>query len=165
MMTILSIEHFWWPIGGLQLSAHAVVLGTFRGQVLARHPRDCCPEPPKPDPVKRRPPTTRRFYFLSATSEAVESPRKKSKLSIGSTDPTIRYQQQRPPAIDAQIQKELDVGITSFVGPHAHAFSGILKKRYIDFLVNEILPNGQVLHLRSTRPPPQQVGRSDDTGA
>jgi tRNA pseudouridine13 synthase len=101
-----------------------------------------------------------------AESEDVESPRKKIKLSnqldrLDDSTPAIT------PAspIDAQIQKELDVGITSFVSPHAHAFSGILKKRYTDFLVNEILPNGQVLHLRSTRPPSQQVGRSDDTGA
>jgi len=101
-----------------------------------------------------------------AESEDVESPRKKIKLSnqLDRPDDSIPAITPASP-IDAQTQKELDVGITSFVSPHAHAFSGILKKRYTDFLVNEILPNGQVLHLRSTRPPPQQVGRSDDTGA
>jgi hypothetical protein len=101
-----------------------------------------------------------------AESEDVESPRKKIKLSnqLDRPDDSIPAITPTSP-IDAQIQKELDVGITSFVSPHVHAFSGILKKRYTDFLVNEILPNGQVLHLRSTRPPSQQVGRSDDTGA
>jgi len=43
-MTILSIGHFRWPIDGEQFCflSHAVVLGTLRGQVLARHPRDRC---------------------------------------------------------------------------------------------------------------------------
>jgi tRNA pseudouridine13 synthase len=101
-----------------------------------------------------------------AEPEDVESPRKKIKLSdqLDGLDDSISAIRAASP-IDAQIQKELDVGITSFVSPHGHAFSGILKKRYTDFLVNEILPNGEVLHLRSTRPPPQQVGSSDDTGA
>jgi tRNA pseudouridine13 synthase len=101
-----------------------------------------------------------------AESEDVESPRKKIKLSNpldGPDDSTPAITPDSP--IGAQIQKELDVGITSFVSPHAHAFNGILKKRYTDFLVNEILPNGEVLHLRNTWPPPQQVGTSDDTGA
>jgi tRNA pseudouridine13 synthase len=98
--------------------------------------------------------------------EDVESPHKKIKLSnqLDGPDDSIPAITTATP-IDAQIQKELDVGITSFVSPHAHAFSGILKKRYTDFLVNEILPNGEVLHLRSTRPPPQHVGSSDDTRA
>jgi tRNA pseudouridine13 synthase len=96
----------------------------------------------------------------------VESPRKKIKLSdqLGGPDDSISAITPATP-IDGQIQKELDVGITSFVTPHTRAFSGILKKRYTDFLVNEILPNGEVLHLRSTRPPPQTVGSSDDTRA
>ena len=100
-----------------------------------------------------------------AECEDVESPRKKIKLSdqLDRPDDSIPAIAPASP-IDAQTQKELDVGITSFVSPHVDAFSGILKKRYTDFLVNEILPNGQVLHLRSTRPPPQ-VGRLDDTGA
>lgn len=103
---------------------------------------------------------------IMVESEDVESPRKKVKLStqLDGLDDSIPSIAPASP-IDAQIQKELDVGITSFVSPHAHAFSGILKKRYTDFLVNEILPSGEVLHLRSTRPPPQQVGGSDDTHA
>lgn len=101
-----------------------------------------------------------------AECEDVESPRKKIKLSDQLDRPNDSIPAIAPASpIDVQTQKELDVGITSFVSPHVDAFSGILKKRYTDFLVNEILPNGQVLHLRSTRPPPQQVGRLDDTGA
>lgn len=45
--------------------------------------------------------------------------------------------------------KELQVGITAFVDPVRGVFKGVLKKRYTDFLVNEILPDGRVLHLQS----------------
>ncbi|KIW30962.1 uncharacterized protein PV07_02649 [Cladophialophora immunda] len=45
--------------------------------------------------------------------------------------------------------KEREVGITAFVDGSRSVFRGILKKRYTDFLVNEILPGGTVLHLRS----------------
>ncbi|ODH46737.1 hypothetical protein GX48_07193 [Paracoccidioides brasiliensis] len=57
-----------------------------------------------------------------------------------------------PAALDnqnAQALKEAEVGITHFVSPHLPGFSGILKKRYTDFLVNEILPSGKVLHLEN----------------
>lgn len=45
--------------------------------------------------------------------------------------------------------REIEVGITTFVGGARGKFHGILKKRYTDFMVNEILPNGRVLHLQS----------------
>lgn len=44
--------------------------------------------------------------------------------------------------------KELEVGITAFIDASRKPFQGILKKRYTDFLVNEILPDGSVVHLR-----------------
>ncbi|KAJ9605966.1 multisubstrate pseudouridine synthase 7 [Cladophialophora chaetospira] len=47
--------------------------------------------------------------------------------------------------------KEQEVGIIAFIDESRGAFRGILKKRYTDFLVNEILPNGTVVHLRSTK--------------
>jgi tRNA pseudouridine13 synthase len=49
----------------------------------------------------------------------------------------------------AHIAKEGEVGITDFVSTSTPGFSGVLKKRYTDFLVNEILPNGKVVHLQS----------------
>ena len=108
--------------------------------------------------------TRKRFTSaMMAESESIESPRKKIKLSSqvdGSDDSTPAMPPSNP--IDLQSQKELDVGITSFVSPHSPGFYGILKKRYTDFLVNEILPNGEVLHLRSTKPPRQNDARSDD---
>ncbi|KAI9810759.1 MAG: hypothetical protein M1827_006097 [Pycnora praestabilis] len=54
---------------------------------------------------------------------------------------------------DPQHQKEAEVGIIEFVSPDLPGFSGILKKRYTDFLVNEILPSGQVVHLDSIKAP------------
>ena len=38
--------------------------------------------------------------------------------------------------------KELQVGIQAFANPELASFQGVLKTRYTDFLVNEILPNG-----------------------
>lgn len=47
--------------------------------------------------------------------------------------------------------KEKDVGIISFIDESRSKLRGTLKKRYTDFLVNEILPNGTVVHLRSMK--------------
>ncbi|KAK2801316.1 hypothetical protein FQN51_005416 [Onygenales sp. PD_10] len=68
----------------------------------------------------------------------VESP------AIEQVAPTVVAQ---PPTEDVQALKEVEVGITHFVSPDLPGFSGILKKRYTDFLVNEILPSGKILHL------------------
>ncbi|KAF2726340.1 tRNA pseudouridine synthase D [Polychaeton citri CBS 116435] len=43
--------------------------------------------------------------------------------------------------------QEHAVGITIFTSPGAPGFSGVLKQRYTDFLVNEVLPSGTVCHL------------------
>ncbi|OAP64242.1 hypothetical protein AYL99_00214 [Fonsecaea erecta] len=55
----------------------------------------------------------------------------------------------RPVGVVDDGAKEREVGITAFVDGSRSLFQGILKKRYTDFLVNEILPGGTVLHLRS----------------
>ena len=52
-----------------------------------------------------------------------------------------------------KIDKEVQCGIIEYVSPHLPGFTGILKKRYTDFLVNEILPNGQVIHLDNLQKP------------
>ncbi|KAJ5162079.1 hypothetical protein N7492_007471 [Penicillium capsulatum] len=87
--------------------------------------------------------------------ELVESPRKRQKIdSTPATDGAADV----PSAIgaagqDVQLTKEQEVGITELVTADTEGFSGLLKKRYTDFLVNEILPSGEVLHLRSTTAP------------
>jgi tRNA pseudouridine13 synthase len=47
---------------------------------------------------------------------------------------------------------ECDVGITQYCSAH-EGFSGILKQRYSDFLVNEINLDGKTVHLTSTELP------------
>ncbi|KAL8899554.1 MAG: hypothetical protein Q9207_006138 [Kuettlingeria erythrocarpa] len=54
------------------------------------------------------------------------------------------------------IHKEAQCGITQYVSPRLPGFAGILKKRYTDFLVNEILPNGEVIHLTNLQKPSDQ---------
>ncbi|MCJ1262370.1 hypothetical protein MMC22_002240 [Lobaria immixta] len=56
-----------------------------------------------------------------------------------------------------QLRKEAECGITEFVSPELPGFTGILKKRYTDFLVNEILPSGVVVHLDNLKFP--QLGK------
>ena len=53
--------------------------------------------------------------------------------------------------MDHVTEKEGKVGITAFVNGPRSVIHGIVKIRYTDFLVNEILPGGQVLHLRKTK--------------
>ena len=76
--------------------------------------------------------------------------------------------------------KETSCGITEFVRPKLMAFSGILKKRYdfriaftttlanlhryTDFLVNEILPSGEVVHLDNLEAPPKQRQNTEQFG-
>ncbi|KAL8999873.1 MAG: hypothetical protein Q9169_001414 [Polycauliona sp. 2 TL-2023] len=55
-----------------------------------------------------------------------------------------------------RLDKEIQRGIIQYVSPNLPGFTGILKKRYTDFLVNEILPNGQVIHLDDLKKPSKQ---------
>lgn len=56
-----------------------------------------------------------------------------------------------PSQIETDFEKEARAGITEYVCPDNLGFTGILKQRYTDFLVNEIGLDGQVLHLKSTQ--------------
>ncbi|KAI9726334.1 MAG: hypothetical protein M1828_001608 [Chrysothrix sp. TS-e1954] len=53
---------------------------------------------------------------------------------------------------DAQLQKEQNVGITESISPNITGFQGTMKQRYTDFIVNEVLPSGEILHLTELRP-------------
>ncbi|KAL9028187.1 MAG: hypothetical protein Q9196_003411 [Gyalolechia fulgens] len=55
-----------------------------------------------------------------------------------------------------RLDKEAQCGIAEYVNPHLPGFQGVLKKRYTDFLVNEILPNGKVIHLENLKRPSDQ---------
>ncbi|EKG12625.1 Pseudouridine synthase TruD [Macrophomina phaseolina MS6] len=49
--------------------------------------------------------------------------------------------------LQEQTDKEERFGITAYASSGIPGFSGILKQRYVDFMVHEILPNGRVCHL------------------
>ncbi|KAL9008063.1 MAG: hypothetical protein Q9173_006774 [Seirophora scorigena] len=68
-----------------------------------------------------------------------------------------------PSSAEDRLDKEARCGITQYVSPHLPGFLGILKKRYTDFLVNEILPNGQVIHLDTLKKPSDQKQPSQAT--
>ncbi|KAI4657026.1 uncharacterized protein J4E79_007641 [Alternaria viburni] len=55
-----------------------------------------------------------------------------------------------PATTDTDLEREVRAGITEYVCPDNLGFTGVLKQRYTDFLVNEIGLDGQVLHLKST---------------
>lgn len=50
---------------------------------------------------------------------------------------------------DSELEREIRAGITEYVCPDNLGFTGVLKQRYTDFLVNEIGLDGEVLRLRS----------------
>ncbi|KAH8728249.1 pseudouridine synthase [Phaeosphaeriaceae sp. PMI808] len=56
-------------------------------------------------------------------------------------------------AIDEDLEREVRAGITEYICPDNLGFTGVLKQRYTDFLVNEIGLDGKVLHLTSTEVP------------
>ncbi|RAK78528.1 pseudouridine synthase PUS7 [Aspergillus fijiensis CBS 313.89] len=93
-------------------------------------------------------------------ADVIESPRKRIKTdNPPTTDDAVLPQAGGPvaeepaaapvSADDAQARREIEVGITGYVSADNEGFSGILKKRYTDFLVNEIVPSGEVLHLQN----------------
>lgn len=60
----------------------------------------------------------------------MESPRKRQKTDNDNASSEQVAIAAKPAADDAQLQKEIEVGITEFVTPQNEGFSGILKKRY-----------------------------------
>lgn len=73
-----------------------------------------------------------------------ENPRKKIRL-----DESAALAQRTENSVETDTEKEMRLGITAFTNRAIGGFSGILKQRYTDFLVNEILLSGQVLHLEN----------------
>ena len=61
-------------------------------------------------------------------------------------------------------EQEEAVGITAFVSPTVPGFNCVIKQRYTDFLVNEILPNGDVVHLTSLDASGKGKKRRQDDG-
>jgi tRNA pseudouridine13 synthase len=76
----------------------------------------------------------------------------------------IRLNQNDVPSrqLDKDTEKEIRSGITAFVSPETPGFSGVLKQRFTDFLVNEILPSGEVLHLKEIAVPGNRRKNDDE---
>ncbi|KAJ6160346.1 hypothetical protein N7470_003742 [Penicillium chermesinum] len=93
--------------------------------------------------------------------EVLESPRKRQKTEDVPATEIAAVAPATDADEDAQAAKEREVGITELVTANLEGFSGILKKGkqgpwYTDFLVNEITPSGEVLHLRNLEAPHSQ---------
>jgi tRNA pseudouridine13 synthase len=71
-----------------------------------------------------------------------DKPRKRIRLD----EPDGSTQSTENSAV-TDLDREMRLGITSYVNRSICGFSGVLKQRYTDFIVNEILPSGKVLHL------------------
>lgn len=90
----------------------------------------------------------------------------------------VNFTSDQHEAPNDQLSKEAACGITEFVSPDLLGFTGVLKKRYAraiyrfglrsdsnrytDFLVNEILPSGRVVHLDNTRAPKHNLHRKKE---
>ncbi|KAF5849061.1 hypothetical protein GGP41_006021 [Bipolaris sorokiniana] len=87
-------------------------------------------------------------------------------FSASNSAPTVAAAAQpipsAPAGIDAELEREVRAGITEYVCPDNLGFTGVLKQRYTDFLVNEIGLDGQVLHLRSTEVEAKKSAKTTD---
>jgi tRNA pseudouridine13 synthase len=63
-----------------------------------------------------------------------------------------------------QLSQERAVGMRAFVRPEIPGFSCIVKQRYTDFLVNEVMPTGKVLHLVPSEPDAERKRKREDGG-
>ncbi|XP_041441200.1 pseudouridine synthase 7 L homeolog isoform X2 [Xenopus laevis] len=99
-----------------------------------------------------------RELTLEVPGEKNEEDFEKDELLDGETE-------EESPESFADMMKhgltEIDVGITKFVSTH-EGFSGILKERYSDFVVNEIGKEGKILHLNDVSVPADEEDPSED---
>lgn len=75
-----------------------------------------------------------------------EQPRKKPRLTGPDSVDSPAVPAAGADAVATQLEQEKKAGITVFAS-QASGFGGVVKKRYTDFLVNEISPSGLVFHL------------------
>ena len=95
---------------------------------------------------------------MSDRHELDDQPRKRPRLTEPEADDKDNAEPVGPSAdelVQAQLDQERKFGITAFASSNT-GFSGIVKQRYTDFLVNEISQSGQVLHLESLGEPKKQ---------
>ncbi|KAH6573362.1 hypothetical protein BASA60_006085 [Batrachochytrium salamandrivorans] len=92
----------------------------------------------------------------AVTSEATAIERQKTYHRVAS------------PMVQAVVQKEDEFGILEYVSRHAKSFTGILKHRFNDFLVNEVDLSGQIVRYKEgsvykmTKPVPVEPEKQED---
>ncbi|KAH8596856.1 pseudouridine synthase [Bisporella sp. PMI_857] len=97
-------------------------------------------------------------------------PPKRQKLESASTSDShsITTPQSRARTIMSdsgfQPDREVEVGITQVVNASNQGFQGTLKQRYTDFQVNEITPDGKVVHLTDDSIPKTEKGPKQVNG-
>lgn len=88
------------------------------------------------------------------TKDQSSPPAKRQKLDTSAGIPNGSHSDERSKLkAEAEKRREVRAGITAYVNASNNGFKGILKTRYTDFLVNEISPSGQVLHLQNLELP------------
>jgi len=106
--------------------------------------------------------------LLDEVAGALEPPTKRRRLSLEQSDKHEHNLEVSLPsmkAFSAEQKKEFEVGIQTYVNQRSEVLEGVLKQRYSDFIVNEILPNGEVVHLTSTKAPRQKQHKASNDSA
>lgn len=78
---------------------------------------------------------------ITASTADADAPQLRAKAPVASETAAASNN-------DNDFEREIRAGITEYVCPDNLGFTGVLKQRYTDFLVNEIGLDGEVLHLR-----------------
>ncbi|KAL1918034.1 uncharacterized protein VTP21DRAFT_3300 [Calcarisporiella thermophila] len=108
-----------------------------------------------------------------ASTEDETSPHPAKKLRLETTSPSAldTAETSETIAVDNDTHKqsrefprirEVDVGITEYVDATIPGFSGVIKQRYSDFIVNEVDQDGQVVYLTQLTPPELAVEKDED---
>ena len=96
--------------------------------------------------------------LCTSVSDKIELKSKSNSKEDSSVDVALDINEENEvEAIYHRVHRtELDCGISEYIGSHS-GFSGILKQRYSDFLVNERDLEGNTVHLTSYELPPEYV--------
>ncbi|KAI5838795.1 putative pseudouridine synthase TruD/Pus7 [Morchella snyderi] len=113
-------------------------------------------DPPPPPPAKR----LKLDLGPAQTEEAVLSRSPPTEHEAAAVNPQTETGTETEAV--SQVALERAVGITEYVDAGIRGWSGILKQRYTDFLVNEIDEEGNVMHLTKLTVDGQPVGKEKE---
>ncbi|KAJ2963867.1 hypothetical protein NQZ79_g1127 [Umbelopsis isabellina] len=97
---------------------------------------------------------------LKSQDSAVSAPLAGCTPSEPATETTTKSVDADKPITEEQ------VGVVQYISPNLTGFTGIIKDRMTDFLVNEVDKDGHVVHLESTDiPKPQRTEKEESNGS